>query len=69
MISCFDRVIITGTLPMICFAEGMTSYLYREKIRVFDYKQFAEEKRDKIIKHAEEIAKENNIKIQYINQK
>ena len=29
MISCYDRLIITGTLPVICFSEGMTSYLYQ----------------------------------------
>ena len=31
-----------GTLPKICFAGGMTSYLYERKIRIFDYPKFAE---------------------------
>ncbi|MBL0353998.1 MAG: hypothetical protein IPP03_15580 [Dechloromonas sp.] len=27
VLSCFDRIIITGTLPGACYAAGMTSYL------------------------------------------
>ena len=26
-----------GQLPILCFAEGMTSYLYAHKIWIFDY--------------------------------
>ncbi len=40
-LSCFDRVIIQGTLPGICYPEGMTSFLYANKIRIFDYPQYA----------------------------
>lgn len=36
VISCFDRVVIHGTLPGICYADGMTSYLHRHDIRIFD---------------------------------
>ena len=25
VLSCFDRVIVQGTLPIFCYAEGMTS--------------------------------------------
>ena len=24
VLSCFDRVIVTGTLPTLCYADGMT---------------------------------------------
>ena len=37
VLSCWDRVLIFGTLPKICYAGGMTSYLYERKIRIFDY--------------------------------
>ncbi|MDA8139220.1 MAG: hypothetical protein M0036_11270 [Desulfobacteraceae bacterium] len=40
-LSCLDRVIITGTIPGICFAEGMTAYLNSQKIRIFDYTKWA----------------------------
>ena len=37
MLSCYDRVVITGTLPTVCYAEGMTRFLYAKGIRIFDY--------------------------------
>ena len=37
VISCFDRVIIQGTLPGVCYAGGMTAFLNRQHIRIFDY--------------------------------
>ena len=27
MLSCYDRLVITGTLPVVCYAAGMTGYL------------------------------------------
>jgi hypothetical protein len=39
-------MIIVGTLPGACYAEGMTSYLYVHGIRVFDYPRFAEPLRE-----------------------
>ena len=35
------RIVITGTLPGVCHARGMTSFLYANAIRIFDYPQFA----------------------------
>jgi hypothetical protein len=26
-LSCFDRIVVKGTLPTICYAEGMSWYL------------------------------------------
>jgi hypothetical protein len=37
VLGCWDRMLIFGTLPKICYAAGMTSYLYERKIRIFDY--------------------------------
>jgi len=68
-ISCFDRVIIQGTLPGICYAEGMTSFFYTHKIRIFDYPQYASSIRDEIKKNAEHIAETNNMKIEYVKRK
>ena len=42
VLSCWDRILLFGMLPKICYAEGMTSYLYERKIRIFDYPKFAE---------------------------
>ena len=28
VLSCYDRIIVTGTLPGACYAGGMTSFLW-----------------------------------------
>src|SRR6202165_3272734 len=61
VLSCYDRILIFGTLPTLCFAEGMTSYLYAHKIRIFDYPRFAEPYRNQLRENAERLAAENGI--------
>ncbi|NSW92802.1 MAG: hypothetical protein HPY74_19540, partial [Firmicutes bacterium] len=61
VISCYDRIVIQGVIPGWCFAQGMTSYLYANDIRIFDYPQFAEPLNDMIRENAERIAKENGL--------
>jgi len=36
VVSCYDRIVITGTLPGVCYAEGMAAYLRAHDIRLFD---------------------------------
>lgn len=67
-LSCFDRVILTGTIPQICYSEGMTSYLYSKGIRIFDYAKFAEPFREHLRTNAEELAKENNVEIEFVKK-
>jgi len=68
VISCFDRVVITGTLPGIGHAQGMTSYCYAECIRIFDYPRFAGELRDKIRENAQRLAREHGIEIEFVRK-
>ena len=58
VLSCYDRMVITGTLPGACFAEGMTSFLYSRGIRIFDYPQFALPLRERIRQNAQALAAE-----------
>ncbi len=37
VLSCYDRITVTGTLPGACYAGGMTSFLFSRGIRFFDY--------------------------------
>ena len=67
-LSCFDRLIITGTIPQICYSQGMTSYLYSHGIRIFDYAKFAEPFKDAIRANAEQIAQENDIEIEFVRK-
>jgi len=67
-LSCYDRIVIQGTLPGLCYAEGMTAYLYANKIRIFDYPRFAEPLRNELRDNAEQIAKANGLQIEFIRK-
>lgn len=66
--SCFDRIIITGTIPGWCYSDGMRLYLNQNNIRIFDFPRFAEPLRDEIRDNAERLAGENSIKIEFIRR-
>jgi hypothetical protein len=66
VLNCYDRVIISGNLQELCYAKGMTKYLYTHNIRIFDYTKFAEPLRDMIRANAQAIAVENGLEIEFI---
>ena len=66
VLSCLDRVVITGTLPDICHAEAATRHLFNHKIRIFDYTRFAEPLRDQIRSHAEKLAADHGLTIEFL---
>ena len=61
VLGCFDRMLIFGTLPGICFAGGMTSFLFERRIRIFDYPQFGELYRNRIRENAEQMAAKGGV--------
>lgn len=69
VLSCYDRIVITGSLQPFCYAQGMTHYLYQQGIRIFDYAKFAEPLRERIRENAEELARANGVKIEFIRKK
>ena len=56
VLSCYDRVVVTGTLPTVCYAAGMTKFLYAIGVRIFDYPQFASTLRDRVRERAASLA-------------
>lgn len=66
VLSCFDRIVLKGTLPGVCYAQGMTSYLFNNNIQIFDYVKFAEPLREKTRLNAEQLAAANNLTIEFI---
>ena len=56
VLSCYDRIIVTGTLPGVCYAKGMTAFLSARQIRIFDYPRFAEPLRDRLRERAAALA-------------
>ncbi len=69
VLNCYDRIVITGSLQPICYAQGMTHYLYQQGIRIFDYARFAEPLREHIRANAEALAEANGVKIEFIRKK
>jgi hypothetical protein len=51
VLSCYDRMIVQGTVPKWCYAKGMTDYFYEHQIRIFDYPKWAEPLRVRIPSH------------------
>jgi hypothetical protein len=68
-LSCYDRIVIQGTLPGLCYAQGMTTFLNINKIRIFDYPRFAEPLRNFLRENAEKIAQDNSLQIEFIKKK
>jgi len=66
VLSCYDRVVITGTLPTVCYADGMTRFLYANHVRIFDYAKFAEPLRDRVREQAASLAAASGIAIEHI---
>ena len=65
VLSCYDRVVITGTLPTVCYAAGMTKFLTASDVRIFDYPRFAEPLRER----AASLAAEAGVSIEHIGKK
>lgn len=69
VLSCFDRIVITGTLTDICYADAMAAHLRARGVRLFDYPRWAEPFREEIRAHAERLAKENGLEIDFIRKR
>jgi len=68
VLSCFDRVVITGTLPDICHPKAMAGYLNSRDIRLFDYARWAEPPRDEVRANAERLVAEAGLEIEFIRK-
>ena len=68
VLSCYDRIIVTGTLPGACYAGGMTSFLYSRGIRIFDYARFAEPLRERIRERAQQVCEAAGVQIEHVNK-
>ena len=69
VLSCYDRIIITGTLPGACYAKGMSSFLNSRHIKIFDYaKTFADPLRERIRQCAHDLAEAQGVTIEHVNK-
>jgi len=68
IISCYDRVLIKGTLHAVGHSEAMVNLLYRRNVLLKDYQNFINPYRNKLHKHTEELAKRCSIEIEFIRK-
>lgn len=66
VIGCYDRIVLTGTLPVLSNASHLTAYMFQNNIRIFDYAKFAEPFRDELKQNAQRIASEAGLEIEFI---
>jgi hypothetical protein len=69
VLSCFDRILIQGTLPSVCQGDAMATMLDSRDIRMFDYfVQFAQPFREAIRPHAQRLAAEQGVEVEYVKR-
>jgi hypothetical protein len=69
VLGCWDRALIFGTLPTVCYAGGMTSFLNARQVKIFDYPRFAEPFRDLLRANAERLAEAHGIAIEFLRKR
>lgn len=65
-ISCYDRVIIGGSLNMWGYKDGMFSYLMRNNIRIMDFEKYGKGYTDRLKENIKQIAKMASVEIENI---
>lgn len=68
-LSCYDRVVIGGSLVDGCHARAMTSFLYGLGIPIFDFPDWASRFREELRDNAEAIARANGLEVDFIRKK
>ena len=68
ILSCFDRMIFTGSLSSLANHHSMTNYLSYRGFRIFDFTKFAEPLKEWIRLNIEQIAEENGVSIEFIRK-
>lgn len=68
-ISCFDRIILQGRMPIFSYADGMTRYLTARGIKIFDFVKWAKPLTDGIQEHAEKVAAAAGLQVDFVRKK
>lgn len=67
-LSCYDRVVLSGTLVDVGHAAAMTGFIRRLGFPIFDYPGWANQFRLELHDHAEAIAREHGLDIEFIRK-
>lgn len=68
VLSCFDRMLLTGTLVDFGHPEIATQELYRRRIRIFDFPGFADALRLALRTHVEALAAHHGLTIEFLRK-
>jgi len=66
VLSCYDRIVVTGTLATVRYAEGTTGFLHAQGICIFAYASFAMELRESVRQAATRPSAAAGIEIEHI---
>ena len=69
VLSCVDRLILQGRIGVFSYADGMTRYLTARGIKIFDFIKWAAPATEAIKKHAEGLAAEGGLEVEYVRKK
>lgn len=65
-LSCFDRVIIWGTLVRVSHPGGLVNRLKELGVPLADFADFAVQRRDELTEHLQRVAAEAGVEIEYL---
>lgn len=65
-LSCFDRMVLSGTLVDFGHAGAATHELYRRQLRIFDFPQFVRGLRDRLCRDVEALAVAQGLRIAFV---
>lgn len=66
VLGCFDRIVITGSLPDCCHAEAMKAQLLKRKILFFDYPKLVDPLRNRLHENAQVLADAAGVQVEAI---
>ncbi|MCB9265038.1 MAG: hypothetical protein H6558_08445 [Lewinellaceae bacterium] len=67
-LSCYDRVVIRGTLHSVSHAGAMTNLLYRKNYLLKDYSKLVNPLRNKLHQIAKQISQQEQVPIEVIRK-
>ena len=64
VLGCFDRIVITGSLPDCCHVDAMKAQLLKRKMLFFDYPKLVNPLRNRLHENAKKLAQEAGVRVE-----
>lgn len=68
-LSCYDRIVLTGSLVDVGYAQAMTRFIKQLGLPIFEYPDWANRFREELREHAEAVARDQGLEIEFIQKK